>query len=68
MLDSYIAERHPAVLTQLDRADAASAQHARQQAEVGTTVAMLLLLAVFGYFYFRARASERRREEDAPRV
>ncbi len=52
-----------AALTQLDRADAASARRARTQAEAGTAIAMLLLLAVFGYFYFRAERLARENEE-----
>jgi two-component system cell cycle response regulator len=51
-----------ASLKQLDRADAASAQRARRQAETGTIVAMLLLLAVFGYFYFRSQRLTRENE------
>jgi len=50
-------------LRQLDRADAASAQRARRQAEAGTVVAMLLLLVVFGYFYFRSERLARENEE-----
>jgi diguanylate cyclase (GGDEF)-like protein len=52
-----------ASLNQLDRADAASAQRARRQAQAGTVVAMLLLLAVFGYFYFRSQRLTRENEE-----
>lgn len=51
-----------AALNQLDRADAASAQRAKRQAETGTVVAMLLLLAVFGYFYFRSQRLTRENE------
>jgi two-component system, cell cycle response regulator len=50
-------------LTQLDRADAARADSARSQAATGTTVAMLLLLAVFGYFYYRSQRLTRENEE-----
>ncbi len=52
-----------AALTQIDLADAASARRARTQAVVGTAIAMLLLLAVFGYFYFRAERLARENEE-----
>jgi len=52
-----------AVLTQLDHLDATRAQDARRQAEAGTAVAMLLLLAVFGYFYLRADRLGRENEE-----
>jgi diguanylate cyclase (GGDEF)-like protein len=52
-----------AVVDQLGRADAASAQRAREQAEWGTAIAMLLLLAVFGYFYFRAERLSRENTE-----
>jgi diguanylate cyclase (GGDEF)-like protein len=51
------------VLDQLGRADAASAQHARERGEWGTTIAMLLLLVVFGYFYFRAERLSRENTE-----
>jgi diguanylate cyclase (GGDEF)-like protein len=50
-------------LKQLDRADAAGANRARRQAEAGTIVAMLLLLAVFGYFYFRSQRLTRENED-----
>lgn len=50
-------------LSQLDRADGASAQQARRQAEAGTAVALLLLLIVFGYFYFRSERLARENEE-----
>ena len=52
-----------ASLEQLDRADGASAQRARRQAVTGTIVAMLLLLAVFGYFYFRSQRLTRENED-----
>jgi diguanylate cyclase (GGDEF)-like protein len=51
-----------AALKQLDRADAASADRARGQAQAGTIVAMLLLLAVFGYFYYRSQRLTRENE------
>jgi len=50
-------------LKQLDRADSASAQQARRQAEAGTAIALLLLLVVFGYFYFRSVRLARENEE-----
>ena len=50
-------------LKQLDRADAARANSARRQAEAGTIVTMLLLLAVFGYFYFRSQHLTRENED-----
>jgi len=52
-----------AVLMQLDHLDAARAQDARRQAEAGTAVAMMLLLAVFGYFYLRSERLGRENEE-----
>lgn len=52
-----------ASLKQLERADAASANRARRQAETGTIVTMLLLLAVFGYFYFRSQRLTRENED-----
>jgi diguanylate cyclase (GGDEF)-like protein len=52
-----------ASLKQLDRADAARANRARRQAEAGTIVTMLLLLAVFGYFYFRSQHLTRENED-----
>jgi diguanylate cyclase (GGDEF)-like protein len=52
-----------ASLDQLDRAYATSAQRARRQAQAGTVVAMLLLLAVFGYFYFRSQRLTRENED-----
>jgi diguanylate cyclase (GGDEF)-like protein len=51
-----------AVLSQIVRADAARAQTARDDAEIGTAAAMLLLLAVFGYFYFRSERLGRENE------
>ncbi len=50
-------------LGQLDHADAATAQRARRQAVAGTVIAMLLLLVVFGYFYFRSQRLTRENEE-----
>jgi diguanylate cyclase (GGDEF)-like protein len=50
-------------LGQIGRADAAVAQRARSQAEAGTVVAMVFLLAVFGYFYFRSQLLARKVEE-----
>ncbi len=52
-----------ASLKQLAHADAANAQRARRQAQAGTIVAMLLLLAVFGYFYFRSQRLTRENED-----
>jgi diguanylate cyclase (GGDEF)-like protein len=52
-----------ASLKQIERADGASADRARRQAEMGTIVAMLLLLAVFGYFYFRSHRLTRENED-----
>jgi len=43
-----------AALGEFEREDASRARQARSQAEVGTGIAMVLLLAVFGLFYFRA--------------
>jgi diguanylate cyclase (GGDEF)-like protein len=51
------------VLDAVAGADAATARRARWQAEVGTALAMLLLLAVIGYFYFRAERLARENEE-----
>jgi diguanylate cyclase (GGDEF)-like protein len=50
-------------LRQLDRAAGDSAQQARRQAKAGTAVALLLLLVVFGYFYFRSERLARENEE-----
>ena len=50
------------VLSKLAGADAASEQRARTQAEAGTVIAMLLLLVVFGYFYFRSHRLGRENE------
>lgn len=52
-----------AILARLGSADAASAQGARKQAEAGIVVAMVLLLVVFGYFYFRAERLTRENKE-----
>ncbi len=52
-----------AILDRLDRVDAASAQSARRQAQVGIAVAMMLLLVVFGYFYLRAERLSRENKE-----
>jgi diguanylate cyclase (GGDEF)-like protein len=52
-----------ASLKQLARADAASAQRARRQAQAGTIITMLLLLAVFGYFYLRSQRLTRENED-----
>ena len=43
-----------AVLHRLDLEDSSAAQAAREQAEAGTAAAMILLLTVFAYFYFRS--------------
>jgi diguanylate cyclase (GGDEF)-like protein len=43
-----------AVLDKISLADAAGAARANTQAKVGAAGAMLLLLAAFGYFYFRS--------------
>lgn len=51
------------VIGQLTRADAAEARHARRQAQGGAVIAMLLLLVVFGYFYFRSQRLTRENEE-----
>jgi two-component system, cell cycle response regulator len=51
-----------AVLSQIARADAARAQSARDNAEIGTAAAMLLLLTVFGYFYLRSERLGRENE------
>jgi diguanylate cyclase (GGDEF)-like protein len=50
------------VLSRLAGEDAAGAQRARTQAEAGTVITMLLLLAVFGYFYFRSERLGRENE------
>jgi diguanylate cyclase (GGDEF)-like protein len=51
------------VLARLDRHDAAAAEAAGTQVLVGTTGAMLLLLVVFGYFYFRSWRLARENDE-----
>ncbi len=43
-----------AVLRRLDLEDSSAARAARGQAEAGTAAAMILLLTVFAYFYFRS--------------
>jgi diguanylate cyclase (GGDEF)-like protein len=43
-----------AALGEIDNQDAARARLARTQAEVGTAIAMLLLLGAFGLFYIRS--------------
>jgi diguanylate cyclase (GGDEF)-like protein len=56
-LDVLMAARSralSAVLGKISRADAAGAARARTHAKFGATGAMLLLLAAFGYFYFRS--------------
>jgi diguanylate cyclase (GGDEF)-like protein len=56
-LDVLMATRSRAlsvVLGKVSRADAAGAADARTQAKFGAAGAMLLLLAAFGYFYFRS--------------
>jgi diguanylate cyclase (GGDEF)-like protein len=56
-LDVLMAARSRAlsvVLGKISRADAADAARARTQAKFGAAGAMLLLLAAFGYFYFRS--------------
>jgi diguanylate cyclase (GGDEF)-like protein len=50
-------------LAQLNRADAARANRARWQSQAGTVVAMLLLLVVFGFFYFRSQRLTRENED-----
>jgi diguanylate cyclase (GGDEF)-like protein len=46
----------------LAEADAASARRAHKQADAGIVVTMLLLLVVFGYFYFRSQRLGRENE------
>ncbi len=43
-----------AVLRRLDLEDSSAARAARGQAQAGTAAAMILLLTVFAYFYFRS--------------
>jgi hypothetical protein len=52
-----------AVLAGLALHDSAAARTARTQAESGAAAAMLLLLAVFGYFYFRSGRLARENNE-----
>ena len=51
------------VLDRLALHDSAVARTARTQAEAGAAAAMLLLLAVFGYFYFRSGRLARENDE-----
>jgi diguanylate cyclase (GGDEF)-like protein len=51
------------VLSRLALHDSAVAQTARTQADLGAAAAMLLLLAVFGYFYFRSGRLARENNE-----
>ncbi len=51
-----------AVLGQINQEEAARAVTARTQAEIGSAVAMLLLLAVFAYFYLRSERLGRENE------
>ena len=51
------------VLAGLALHDSAVARRARTQAELGAAAAMLLLLAVFGYFYFRSERLARENNE-----
>jgi two-component system cell cycle response regulator len=50
------------VLGQLDRGDAAGAKRSHNQADAGTAIAMLLLLAAFAFFYFRSERLARENE------
>jgi diguanylate cyclase (GGDEF)-like protein len=45
------------ILRRISETDADRAGEARTQAEVGVAAALLLLLAAFGYFYFRSTAA-----------
>jgi diguanylate cyclase (GGDEF)-like protein len=56
-LQEFLTTRSAAfssVLDQMSGADASRSARAHTQVKVGTTAAMLLLLAVFAYFYFRS--------------
>jgi diguanylate cyclase (GGDEF)-like protein len=56
-LQEFLTTRSAAfssVLDQISHADAARSARGHTQVKVGTTVTMLLLLAVFAYFYFRS--------------
>jgi diguanylate cyclase (GGDEF)-like protein len=56
-LQEFLTTRSAAfssVLDQISHVDATRSARGHTQVKVGTTAAMLLLLAVFGYFYFRS--------------
>jgi diguanylate cyclase (GGDEF)-like protein len=56
-LQEFLTTRSAAfssVLDQISRVDATRSARGHTQVKVGTTAAMLLLLAVFAYFYFRS--------------